>query len=69
LKGKLMMVGGTSDWSTFTDIMKMSKALIDAGIQHEVVPLPGQPHGYFGKNLDYFLEKQTRFFEKHLKPY
>jgi len=69
IKGKLMLGGGTTDHFTFTDVIKMSRTLIDAGVQHDLVVLPGQPHGYFGKSLDYFLEKQTRFFEEHLGPY
>jgi dipeptidyl-peptidase 4 len=67
--GELMMAVGTSDTFTLTDTITMSHALIGAGVQHEVVLLPGQGHHFVGASMDYFLERQTRFFEKHLQPY
>ncbi len=66
IRGHLLMVAGTAEASVFHDAMRMTHALIEAGIRHELIVLPGQPHGYAGKAADYFLDASTRFLQKHL---
>ena len=68
IRGKLMLVGGTADYFTFPDFMKMSRTLIDAGILHEQVVLPEEGHGYIGKGQEYFINALVDFFGRHLAP-
>jgi dipeptidyl aminopeptidase/acylaminoacyl peptidase len=68
IKGKLMIAVGTSDYATLTEAMKMSRALIDAGIHHEQVVLPQEGHGYTGAAEMYFIEALVDFFDRHLNP-
>ncbi len=68
IKGKLMLAVGTSDYATMTEAMKMSRALIDAGIHHEQVVMPQEGHGYTGKAEMYFIEALVDFFDRHLRP-
>ncbi|MBU3670909.1 MAG: hypothetical protein FGM43_00070 [Sinobacteraceae bacterium] len=66
IRGALMLVAGTNEAPMFHAVMRMSRALVDAGVRHEVVPLPGEFHGYRGKALDYVLQATTDFFATHL---
>ncbi len=66
IRGALLLVTGTAEVSMFHDAMRMTHALIEAGVRHELIVLPGQPHGYSGKAADYFLEASTRFLQTHL---
>lgn len=67
LQGSLMLVGNTSDHGTFGDTIRMIEALVRAGKQHEVMLLPNQPHGAFGKSEDYLIEGIVNFFATHLQ--
>ena len=64
---ELMLVCGTTDFSTWTDTIKVSEQLIRAGKQHEFVVMPGQPHGYGSTHDHYFGRKFAAFFAQHLK--
>jgi dipeptidyl-peptidase-4 len=64
--GHLMIVCGTSDHATWTDAVKMSDALIRAGVDHELVPLPEQYHGYQLSHDRYYYRKLSGFFAEHL---
>jgi len=67
LRGQLMIVAGTSDHYVFNSAMRMTRALIDAGIDHEFVVVPNAFHHFIGADEDYLLEKLTGWFERHLK--
>ncbi len=62
----LMMVTGTSEVPMFHASLRMSQALIDAGVRHELIVLPGQSHGYAGTAADYYMTATTRFFQQRL---
>ena len=64
--GALMIVAGTAEVSMFHGAMRMTHALVEAGIRHQLIVLPGQPHGYSGAAADYVLDATTRFFQRHL---
>ena len=66
VKGRLMLVGGLADFATFPEFMRMSRALIDAGIDHDQVVLPEEGHGYTGVAEDYFIRKLADFFAKNV---
>ena len=66
VKGRLMLAGGLADFATFPEFMRMSRALIDAGIDHEQVVLPEEGHGYTGVAEDYFIRKLAAFFARHV---
>ena len=66
VKGRLMLVGGLADFATFPEFMRMSRALIDAGIDHDQVVLPEEGHGYTGVAEDYFIRKLADFFARNV---
>ena len=45
----------------------MTRALIDAGIDHEFVLVPDADHGFRGAEEDYMLAKHVAWFERHVK--
>lgn len=61
-----MIISGTSDHFTFTDAIKMSEALIQAGKSHEFVVLPEQTHEYDKVHDGYFWRKVGDFFHRAL---
>ena len=65
ITGKLLLAVGTAD--PLNNAMKMVHSLIDAGIDHELVVLPGAEHTFRGKNDDYFVHKMVTHFETYLK--
>lgn len=67
LKGALLLVAGTSESAPISDSMKMTRALIDAGIDHEFVVLPGEFHAYSGATERYFIDKAVAFLDRHLR--
>ncbi len=67
MKGALLLAAGTSESGPISDAMKMTRALIDAGIDHEFVVLPGEFHAYSGTTERYFIDKAIAFFERHLR--
>lgn len=66
VKGRLMLVGGLADFATFPEFMRMSRALIDAGIDHDQVVLPEEGHGYTGVAEEYFIRKLAGFFARNV---
>ena len=66
VKGSLMLAGGLADFATFPEFMRMSRALIDAGIDHEQVVLPEEGHGYTGVAEGYFIRKLVGFFDRNV---
>lgn len=67
LQGELMMAAGTNDMGVWQSAVRMTDALIRAGRRHELVPLPGQHHGYASAYETYFIEKLLGHFERTLK--
>jgi dipeptidyl aminopeptidase/acylaminoacyl peptidase len=65
ITGRLLLAVGTAD--PLHNAMKMVSSLIDAGVDHELVALPGAEHTFRGKNEEYFLHKLVVHFETHLK--
>ncbi len=68
VKGQLMLVVGTADFANINTTFRMSRALIEARINHELVVVPGAVHAYAeGPELDYFLMKLVDWFDRHVK--
>jgi dipeptidyl-peptidase 4 len=66
LRRPLLIAVGTSDLN-FNSSMKMTRALIDAGIDHELVVVPGAFHHFSGTEEDYLLSKLTAWFDRHVR--
>jgi dipeptidyl-peptidase-4 len=66
VKGRLMIATGTAD-NGFGTVMKMIRALIEAGIEHELVVVPAAFHHFSGAEEDYFLMKLIGWFDRHVK--
>jgi hypothetical protein len=49
------------------DSNEMSRKLMDHSVDHELVVVAGDPHGYIGKAEDYFFSKMVKFFDEHVK--
>jgi dipeptidyl aminopeptidase/acylaminoacyl peptidase len=68
LKGKLMLVVGTSDVNaTFSATMKLVDALTRAGKPYDLAVFNEQNHSLTGIQ-DYWQEIVRRYFVEHLKP-
>ncbi len=69
LKGKLLLIHGTSD-ATFSETMKMVEALIRAGKPYDLLVMPEQGHISlrFGRSGTYWRDAIRRYFQEHLKP-
>ena len=68
LKGKLMLIHGTSDTNaTFSSTMKMVEALTRAGKPYDLIVFPELNHGIGGIQT-YWQDAQRRYFQEHLKP-
>jgi dipeptidyl-peptidase-4 len=65
VKGDLMLMGGTSDYATYGDVMRMVGALVEAKVHHELVLLPDQPHGFSGPAAEFADSEIRRFFDTH----
>jgi dipeptidyl aminopeptidase/acylaminoacyl peptidase len=66
LKGKLLLIAGTSDVNApFTATMKMVDAFIKAEKSFDLIVIPEQDHSFRG-NGPYILEAARRYFEEHL---
>ena len=69
LKGKLLLIHGTSDPTCpFAGTMKMVEAFIQAGKRFDLIVLPEQGHGFRGASGRYFRDARYRYFQEHLKP-
>ena len=68
LKGKLLLIAGTSDVNApFTATMKMADAFIKAEKSFDLIVIPEQYHSLRG-NGQYVLEAARRYIEEHLLP-
>ncbi len=66
LKGKLLLIHGTSDGAVpFSQTMKMVEALIRANKSYDLIVLPEHGHEFAGR---YEQEAIRRYFQEHLKP-
>jgi dipeptidyl aminopeptidase/acylaminoacyl peptidase len=63
----LMILAGSRDDNVFSTSMKMTRALIEAGIDHEFVVIPDASHHFDGAEERYLMMKLTGFFERHVK--
>jgi dipeptidyl aminopeptidase/acylaminoacyl peptidase len=72
LKGKLLLIHGTSDVSVrFSNTMKMVEALIRAEKPFDLLVLPDQPHDIWSARVSgktYWRERMRRYFQEHLNP-
>jgi dipeptidyl-peptidase-4 len=62
----LMMICGTSDYTSWADNLRMTEALIRAGKDHEFVVMPEQGHGYDGPHDSYVWRKVQAFLSEHI---
>lgn len=70
LKGKLLIVIGTSDVNvTFNHTMRMANAFIKANKFFDLIVMPGETHGLTPQARRYYMEARDRYFVEHLKPY
>ncbi len=73
LKGKLLLIIGTSDINgpSFAETMKMVEAFIRAGKPYDLLVFPEQPHPtskWTPVSFRYMQEAIRRYFQEHLKP-
>ncbi len=69
LKGKLLIIHGTSDVnSPFSETMRLVDVLIRAGKLYDLIVLPEQNHSLSGTSRTYRREAIRRYFQEHLKP-
>ena len=69
LKGKLLLIHGTSDINApFSATMKMVEALIRAGKPFDLVVMPDQDHHPSGMSRRYWMDAVRRYFQEHLCP-
>ena len=69
LKGKLLLIHGTSDVNVpFSNTMKMIDALNRAGKSYDLLVLPGQGHDVTEESFAHVQEAIRRYFQEHLKP-
>jgi dipeptidyl aminopeptidase/acylaminoacyl peptidase len=69
LKGKLLLIHGTSDDDVlFSTTMKMVEALIRAGKPYDLIVLPEERHRLTKTGATYMVEAIRRYFQEHLKP-
>lgn len=69
LEGKLLLIHGTSDVNaTFSSVMKMTHALVQAGKPVDMLVIPEQSHWFTGKANDYAKQARERYLVEHLRP-
>lgn len=66
ISGHLMIVAGTADLD-FDNAVKMTRALIDARVEHEFVLVPNAPHIFSGRDEEYLLMKVRAWLERYVK--
>ena len=67
IRRPLMMAVGTSDHGCMPSAMKMTRSLIEAGVDHDLLVIPQAFHAFFGAELDYFLMKLCAWMDRHVK--
>jgi dipeptidyl aminopeptidase/acylaminoacyl peptidase len=69
LKGKLLLIHGTSDAAVpFSHTMKMVDALVRADKRFDLIVLPEWGHWGNKRIEKYWAEAARRYFQEHLKP-
>jgi dipeptidyl aminopeptidase/acylaminoacyl peptidase len=69
LKGKLLIVHGTSDVNApFAATMRMIAAFVQAGKPVDLVVLPEETHATAGASTLYLIASARRYFQQHLCP-
>lgn len=69
LKGKLLLIHGTSDFSVpLSATIKMVEALTRANKPYDLILLPELDHYYTGASARYAQDATRRYFQEHLKP-
>ncbi len=68
IKGHLLLVCGTSESIIFSETLRLVHELIELGIKHELVILPGQFHSYAGKSAEYYRNATRDFLSRYLAP-
>jgi dipeptidyl aminopeptidase/acylaminoacyl peptidase len=63
----LMMLVGTSDNHVYSTTLKMARALVEAGVDHELVVVPEGLHHFTGAEEEYLLMKLERWFGRHVR--
>lgn len=67
LEGKLLLLHGTADVNApFSTTMRMVRALIDAGKQHDLAVFPQGDHYFRGSDGPYFAQLMATYFREHL---
>ena len=67
LRGRLLMVHGTSDIdANFSGTMKMAEAFIRAGRFFDLIVMPEATHGLYGPHERYFQDAEARYLVEHL---
>ena len=67
LKGKLLLIHGTSDVNaTFSATMKMVDALMQAGKPYDLIVFPESTHGLTGRAREYWLDAARKYFVENL---
>ena len=67
LHGPLLMIHGTEDVNApFSTTMRMTKALIDADRDFELLVIPGGEHSFRGRPWSYEARRIREFFQEHL---
>ena len=69
LKGKLLLVHGTSDVNApFSGTVRMAEAFIEAGKNFDLQILPDDTHFPSAKHRLFYLQCIRRYFAEHLAP-
>lgn len=63
----LMIAMGTRYNLVTSSVMKMVRALIEAGVEHELVVIPEATHHFVGIEEDYFHRKLISFFDRYVR--
>lgn len=69
LRGKLLLVHGTSDINVpFAEVVRLIDALVRAGKPYDLLILPEQNHRPAGSSKDYWHDALARYLIEHLRP-
>lgn len=68
LKGKLLVIHGTSDSTVvWQHSVRFIKSCVDHDVQVDYFVYPGHPHNVYGKDRVHLMQKITDYFDEHLK--
>ena len=69
LSGKLLIQHGTNDRNAlFTNAMLLSRALVDADKDFDLMVYPGGVHVFTGNDSSHASKQMISYFLKHLRP-